>query len=210
MGSKQISPFGKNGCVKTNALPLSSEVKNATAQDLWKSVMCSWKNAKGEIVLNTPDTPSCAFGSKIAEFLDDEAHIDKKFSGERPKVQQIYKAALFSKTKWNAVTGGKIADLEKGNVFAVAVALRLDEKQTEELLHSAGFCLNYEHALDVAMMYFIHNEIYDMEKIMAILGEFSNVKNGLDCFVFVPRTEEQKPGYTQKQKRVCKTINVKF
>lgn len=176
--------------------PLSAPfgVENAEAVQLWKTAMRKVQNGNGEEVLGFPITASASLAKKIEEFMNDPQHIDEKFLGEAPKNQDVYKAACMGKSTWGRIKSGELSDVERGNVFAIAIALRLDEKQTEELLYSAGFTLNYDLDLDRAMMYFIKKGgYYHMKKIYAILGEFCNVKNGLDCFVFHPRTDKQKP-----------------
>lgn len=79
---------------------------------------------------------------------------------------------------------GQLPDIERGNVFAIALALKLDEDELIQLLYSAGFALNYSLHLDAAVMYFIKQGIYDIEHIYNVLSQFSDITNGLDCFTF--------------------------
>jgi len=170
------------------------EIEDEDAKALWCDIMRKATDKDGKTcVPTTTVTASASLAKAIAEILDDEEHIARKFGYERPTAQQIYTTAKFSKSKWGRINGGGLPDIERGNVFALAVALRLDTDQTERLLYSAGFALNYDLDLDRAMMYFIKKEIYDMEYIFKVLGQFSNIKNGLDCFVFRPKYKEQKP-----------------
>ncbi|MBQ8685916.1 MAG: helix-turn-helix domain-containing protein [Clostridia bacterium] len=174
-------------------------VTHSEAIRLWETAMRSVQNEKGELLLATPETASWSLARKIEEFMCDEKHIYERFDGEEPKNQDIYKAAGIGKSTWGRIKSGELPDVERGNVFALAIALRLDEKQTEELLYSAGFVLNYALDLDRAMMYFIKKGgFYNMKKVYAILGEFCDVTNGLDCFVFRPRTEKQRVKRTKK------------
>lgn len=163
------------------------------AEKLWNKVMRRMRDESGNVVLKAPDTASQVLARKIMSFMNDEDHIYNKFDGEQPKMSTIYRAAGFSSSKWGRIISGELSDIERGNAFAIAIALRLNEEQTAELLYSAGFAINYELDLDAAMMYFIRREIYDLKRILKILSNFSNVKNGLDCFVFQPITEAQKP-----------------
>ena len=156
-------------------------------------------NGKKEIVLNAPVTASRSLADKIIEFMEDEDHIFYAFDGDRPKAKDIYKGARLSKSTWGRIMTGELSDVERGNVFAIALALRLNEEQTVELLKSAGFLLNYELELDAAVMYFIKKEERDLDKIWRVLGQFSNVKNGLDCFVFHPQTEKQLPDWMKNE-----------
>lgn len=153
-----------------------------------------WKHSKrriiapnGKVLMRYAETMTSIFAAKIEEFLSDTEHINSKFGGKRPTDEMMAARAGFSRAKWNRLTAAVHLDVERGNAFAVAIALKLDEKQTEELLYSAGFALNYEHELDSAIMYFIKNEIYDIDVVIETLSEFSDVKNGLDKFTFLPK-----------------------
>lgn len=188
-----IDPYDLDeGLVKGNPEGgIDPEITDEKALELWRTVMRTVKNEKGDVVLKSADTVSQVFSRKVTDILNDEEHMNRKFPGKRPTVREIYTAAKFSKSKWGRMTGGDLCDLERGNVFAAAVALRLDEKQTVELLYSAGFALNYELDLDAAIMYFIKQEIYDLDYIYSVLSHFSDITNGLDCFMFQPKKKQQ-------------------
>ncbi len=148
-------------------------------------------DAKGKVVMSYADTMTTAFANKIEEFLSDPEHIANKFDGKRPTDNMMASRAGFSRATWNRLTGAIYLDIERGNAFAVAIALKLDEKQTEELLYSAGFVLNYEHELDCAIMYFIKKGEYDINVIKGALSQFCDVKNGFDNFTFLPRPSKK-------------------
>lgn len=172
-------------------------IENPDSVALWNNVMRRVvkkdENGKEQTVLNAPDTASQVFSRAILRFWDDEEHIREKFDGFRPTAKELYEDAGLSKSAWGRIMSGELLDLEKGNVFAIALALRLNEEETAELLYAAGFAINYEHDLDAAVMYLIRNEMYEKEINWAILGEFCNLKNGLDNFTFRPITEKQMP-----------------
>ena len=172
---------------------ISPDVTDEAAVELWNTVMRRVRDRDGKVVLKAADSASQVLARKIMQFMNDEEHIYNKFDGVPPKMSTIYRAAKFSSSKWGRIIGGELSDIERGNAFAIAIALRLDEAQTAELLYAAGFAINYELDLDAAMMYFIKKEIYNMDRILKILGNFSNVKNGLDCFVFQPQVPSQMP-----------------
>lgn len=181
-------------CVFSEPKPIDDRIKDAMAVELWNTVTRKVVDQNSKKVLLKPvNTASMSFAIKINQFLNDQDHIYNKFDDEPPKASDIYKAAKFSSSKWGRIMSGELPDIERGNAFAIAVALRLNTEQTEELLYSAGFALNYELDLDAAMMFFIKKEIYDLDYIYSVLGCFSNIKNGLDCFIFQPRTNKQKP-----------------
>ena len=160
------------------------------ASDLAKEV---WGFSKRKIVgsfdrvlLRPADSITNVFARKIEEFLSDEEHIERAFDGKRPTDSMIAKRAGFSRAKWNRLTSGAHLDIERGNAFAVAIALKLDEAQTAQLLYAGGVAINYEHELDCAMMYFIKNGIYEMDTIVKALSQFCDIKNGFDKFTFHP------------------------
>ena len=185
-----IDPFAeRTNPVYEFSMPerISPDVEDEDAIALWTYVMRRVKRrTDGAIVLQTADTVTQVLARKVLAFLDDEKHLNEKFDGQRPKYGEIYKRAGLSKSNWDRLLAGGNSNVSRGTVFALAVGLKLDDKQTAELLHAAGLCLNYEIDLDVAMMYFIKREIYDMKRIKKVLGAFSDVENGLDRFYFQP------------------------
>lgn len=176
-------------------------VKDERAVVMWQDVMRPVKDAEGKTVLKTADTASQVFARKINQFLNDRDRNFLVFEKDHLSQRAVYRAAGFSKSKWGRIMEGKMSDIERGNAFAVAIALHLNEKETAELLHAAGFAINYELDLDVAMMYFIRRGIYDMEYICSVLGEFCDVDNGLDCFMFQPACSPEESRRIREEKK---------
>lgn len=174
--------------VKVRRIPSDlEEGLSYRALELWRFSKRRITAPDGSLLMQYADKITVAFAAKIEEFLSDPEHINAKFGGKRPTDETVAARAGFSRAKWNRLTAAVHLDIERGNAFAVAIALKLNEEQTEELLYSAGFALNYELELDSAIMYFIKNEIYDIDVIFDTLSEFSDVKNGLDNFTFLPK-----------------------
>lgn len=197
MNSKSISElgrlrFGRDAEYNYVRVGKYKNELDPLAEELWNTVICRVEK-DGGTVLDDPETASAKLSDKINFFMSDSRHIDEKFDGEKPTGKEIYEAAGISKSSWGRIKSGALVDLERGNVFALAVALRLNEEETEQLLHSAGYCINYELELDCAIMFFIRREIYDMKKIRETLGRFSNIDNGFDCFTFRPKNGGQMP-----------------
>ena len=181
-------------CVFTAPRKIDEKITDERAIELWNTVTRTVKDKNdNKAILKSVNTASMSLAAKIQEFWNDETHISNKFDYMTPKASDLYKAAKFSSSKWGRIMSGELPDVERGNVFAIAIALRLDTEQTEELMYSAGFAINYELDLDAAMMYFIKKEEYNLDTIYEILGCFSNITNGLDCFIFQPRTAKQFP-----------------
>lgn len=158
-------------------------VTDPDAVALWNTVMVS-VSLYDQKILPMPMTVSRSLGEAVQRFMTDSVRVNKKFGCDKISAKQVYESIHMSRPTWNRITGGQQLDVERGNVFAIALGLRLDEQEVQELLYSAGFALNYRLELDAAIMYFIKKEIYDVDYIYRILSQFSDIKNGLDCFKF--------------------------
>lgn len=182
--------LGKIPGVTVKVSPIPKEAKEGVsplACEIWAFSKRKITSKGGRVILRGSETITNSFARKIEEFLSDKEHLDEHFNGKRPTDSEMASRAGFSRAKWNRLTSATHLDIERGNAFAVAVALCLDENQTAELLYAGGFVLNYELELDCAMMYFIKNGIYDLRVITDALSEFCDIRNGLDKFTFSPR-----------------------
>lgn len=172
MGIKYSAPLRK-----------PANLTDPDAIQLWETVMVS-VFAYDKKILSAPVTASRSLGDTVQKFMTDEARIQRKFNQSKLTAKQVYESIHMSRPTWGRITGGSLTDIERGNVFAIALGLRLNEEEVQELLYSAGFALNYSLELDAAIMYFIKKEIYDIEYIYGVLSQFSDIRNGLDCFRF--------------------------
>ena len=182
-----VDPYAAEGDAAYTLRPPVSEAPAAVTEELGRElyrVTHTRLTEGGRTLKGVPRTITAPLGDMIYNILHDEEHIASRFGGDRPRVDDICEAAGFSPATWNRITGGKLLDIERGNVFAIALALRLNVEQTVALMATAGFLINYEFELDAAVMFFIHREIYDMELIRKVLSQFADVKNGLDRFHF--------------------------
>ncbi|MBQ5793629.1 MAG: helix-turn-helix domain-containing protein [Clostridia bacterium] len=175
------------GITSSKPAHVPDHVTDPDAVALWNTVMVSVSSYDKKI-LPVPMTVSRSLGDAVQRFMTDSARIQQKFGCAKISAKQVYESIHMSRPTWNRITGGQQIDVERGNVFAIALGLRLDEQEVQELLYSAGFALNYSLELDAAIMYFIKKGIYDVEYIYRILSQFSDIKNGLDCFCFRPCT----------------------
>lgn len=183
-----VDPYAAEGAEGVSRIAPTREAPDSVTEELgrelYRETHTRLRTADGKTLKGVPRTVTAPLGDMIYEILHDKAHLELRFDGERPRIDDICAAAGFSPATWNRITGGKLLDIERGNVLAIALALRLDEEQTVALMAAAGFLINYEFELDAAVMFFIHRNIYDMELIRTVLSQFADIKNGLDRFHF--------------------------
>ena len=85
---------------------------------------------------------------------------------------QVYNRANMSKKLFSKIKLNPDSTPKKKNIIALAIALRLDMEQTEELLMKAGYALSNSSMADVIVSYFIEKRIYDVFEINEALFEY--------------------------------------
>lgn len=85
---------------------------------------------------------------------------------------QVYNRANMSKKLFSKIKRNPDSTPKKKNIIALAIALRLDMEQTEELLMKAGYALSNSSMADVIVSYFIEKRIYDVFEINEALFEY--------------------------------------
>ena len=83
---------------------------------------------------------------------------------------EVYKRANLTKAAFSAIlSNGHIP--KKGTVVALAIAMKLDLKETERLLMKAGYTFSNSIVSDLIAVYFINHKIYDIDKLNSALYE---------------------------------------
>lgn len=84
---------------------------------------------------------------------------------------EIYKRANLSKSVFSATISNRDRIPKKSTVIALAVALKLNLKETERLLMKAGYTFSNGIVGDLVVVYFINKNNYDIDEINLVLYE---------------------------------------
>lgn len=91
---------------------------------------------------------------------------------------EVYKNANLSRKLFSKIRTGKGYVPGKRTVLALAIGMRLDLRQTGELLQRAGYALTRNQKLDVIIEYFIGKRRYDVFEINAVLFQYEQALLG--------------------------------
>lgn len=92
---------------------------------------------------------------------------------------ECYKKANVDKRTFSKIKSNKDYRPSKQTIIAFAISLQLSLDQTQELLATVGFTLSRSSVFDKIILYFIHNENYDIFEINQALFEFDQTLLGV-------------------------------
>lgn len=80
-----------------------------------------------------------------------------------------YKRANISKQLFSKINSNSSYHPSKSTAISFCLALKLNKKESDELLNKAGFVLSDSDLSDVIVNYFISNKIYDIDELNLVL-----------------------------------------
>ncbi|GHU84569.1 hypothetical protein FACS189473_2220 [Spirochaetia bacterium] len=82
---------------------------------------------------------------------------------------QLYEGAWIDRRLYSKIMGNRHSRPEKNNVLAFGLSLKLSRTEMDELLDSAGFTLTSNSIFDLAVMFCLEYQIYDIFDVNALL-----------------------------------------
>lgn len=95
--------------------------------------------------------------------------IDKKGESE----SEVYKRAGIDRRHFSKIRSDPDYCIGKNSAIALALALELDKKQTDELLSAAGYTLSDSDIFDLVIQFCIERKIYNIYDVNQALDYFS-------------------------------------
>ena len=105
--------------------------------------------------------PDISFGKYLIELIDERGLKDS----------EVYKKANINRDVFNKIINDKVTKPKKKTCVALAIALKLDLAETNELLSKAGYVLSNSFIFDKIIIYCLNNNIYDIFDINDLLFE---------------------------------------
>jgi len=120
----------------------------------------------------TRPTPSTSLESLLKDVGNSfHEHLFEKIRESGMTDVEVYKRANLDRKLFSKIRKNPAYHPRKGTVLALAIALKLDIKQTEDLLARAEYALSPGSKADVIIRYFIERKVYDIYLINIALHD---------------------------------------
>jgi len=84
---------------------------------------------------------------------------------------EVYKKARLTRNVFHCIKKIENYQVSKKTAIKFAIALELTNQEAENLLNSAGYCLNHSSPFDLIIMYHLDHHIYDVIRINDVLED---------------------------------------
>jgi len=95
--------------------------------------------------------------------------LDRKRKEKGLEPAELYKKANVDRRQYSRYMGPEGRHPSKNTVISFALALKLDRKDFDEFMQTAGYALSNSSSRDVCVMYCLEKGIYDINEVNALL-----------------------------------------
>ena len=103
-----------------------------------------------------------SFQQRLLRFIDERGLTDP----------EVYKAANVDRKLFSKIRCNKDYIPKKKTIVALAIALKLNLDDTQDLLATAGYRLSTSSKADLIVMFCLENDVYDIYEVNALLDRW--------------------------------------